>query len=401
MPRPEAVLCTIATVSDVGNIVTGVDVSALIRRLVLFDKVIVRSVRLEELPPLIRVFGEGGLRRLISAGALQFVWDFTTVIADTSRGGIRDLPEFHFSFGTVSLADPQGELRKQFGVLRRVSGLKNDQRIAIEESVRNSLAHYPGNFGQMLLNQLDNDLRTNSPALKAGVVQQLRRTHPELDLSSYNFDLKVAEYEPRNFRIETPFAKDLGLDTSKVHEILQGAVNSVSNLNHRFSEMIELSALSGFQENETPILFGKVAGLMSSQNPNAAEEQFKRVIEITDVPDFEPIQRIDVDRLLKIRDSDESRAFRDWLSKSGELSDAEIREMTHGIRNKLSSLSQSKMGKAMRFIATTGMGFIPFAGLALGPASSFVDSFLVDRALKQSAVLAFLSDSYPSLFRSP
>jgi hypothetical protein len=65
MPKPEAVLCSISTVSESGTIVTGVDTSALIRRLLLFDKVIVKSVGLQELPALIRVFGESGLRQLI------------------------------------------------------------------------------------------------------------------------------------------------------------------------------------------------------------------------------------------------------------------------------------------------------------------------------------------------
>jgi hypothetical protein len=218
-------------------------------------------------------------------------------------------------------------------------------------------------------------------------------------LSSRDFDLRVDEYEPRNFRIETPFAKDLGLDSSKIHEILQSAVTSVANLNHRLFEMIEFSALTGFRESDAPILFGKLAGLISPQNPSVAEEQFKRVIEIADVPDDEPHQRVKVDELLKIRESDECRAFRDWLSNAGNLSDTEIRDMTHGIRNKLSSLAQSEGGKALRLLATTGLGNVPVAGLFLGPASSFVDSFLVDHALKQSAVLAFLSDSYPSLFR--
>jgi hypothetical protein len=165
--------------------------------------------------------------------------------------------------------------------------------------------------------------------------------------------------------------------------------------------MIEFSALAGFREDEAPILFGKVAGLMAPQNPETAEGQFKHVLEIADVPDFEPNQKVDVDRLLGVRGSDECRAFRDWLSTAGSLGDAEIRDLTRGVKNKLSSLAHSTSGKALRFMATTGLGFVPIAGLALGPAASFVDSFLVDRGLKESAVLAFLSDSYPSLFRSP
>jgi hypothetical protein len=401
MPRPEAVICKIATVSDTGNIVTGVDVAALTRRLVLFEKVIVKSVRLEELPTLIRVFGESGLRALLRSGILQFLWDFTTIVTEVSRGGVRHLPQFQFSFGIAGLAKPEEELQKQFRVLQRVSGLKNMQRAEVEEAVRNSLARCPSNFGQLLLNQLDSDLRNNSAALKTGITRLLSEALPGLDLSSYKYDIRVDECQPRIFRIETPFAKDFQLAPDKIHRVLQGAVGSVSNLNHRLSEMIEFSALAGFREEEAPILFGKVAGLMAAQNPEAAEGQFKRILEIADVPDFEPNQKVDVDRLLSVRGSDECRAFRDWLSKAGSLSDAEIRDLTRGVKNKLSSLANSKSGRAMRFMATTGLGFVPAVGLVLGPASSFVDSFLVDRALKESAVLAFLSDSYPSLFRGP
>ena len=190
-----------------------------------------------------------------------------------------------------------------------------------------TLARNPSNFGQLLLNQLDSDLRNNSAALKAGITRLLPEALPGVDLSSYNFDIRVDECQPRIFRIETPFVKDFQLAPDKVHQVLQRAVGSVSNLNHRFSEMIEFSALSGFREDEAPILFGKVAGLMAPQNPETAEGQFKRILEIADVPDFEPNQKVDVDRLLDVRESDECRAFRDWLSKAGSLGDAELRDL--------------------------------------------------------------------------
>lgn len=398
MRRSEALICTIAKLSNTGS-VTRVDVAALIRQLVLFERVLVKSVRLQELPPLIKVFGEGGLRTLLNSSTLQFLWNFTTIATDFSRGGVRHLPQSQFSFGIVDLANPEEELQKEFSVLQRVTGLKNNQRAEVEETVRRSLAKYPSNFGQLLLNQLDNDLRNSSPAFKAGIARLLPGVLPSIDLSSYDFEIKTEECQPRTFRVETPFAKDFQFTPDQIHRVLQDAVGAVSNLNHRFSEMLEFSALAGFREDEAPILFGKVAGLMAAQNPNAAEGQFKRVLEIADVPDFEPNQRVDVDRLLRVRDSDECRAFRDWLSKAGDLSDDEIRDLTRGVNNKLASLAHSKGGKAARFIATTGLGLVPVAGLVLGPVSSFVDSFLVDHAFKESAVLAFLSDSYPSLFR--
>ena len=70
------------------------------------------------------------------------------------------------------------------------------------------------------------------------------------------------------------------------------------------------------------------------------------------------------------------------------------------IRNKLASLTSSTCGKAVRLAACTGLGLIPGYGTLLGMAAGAIDYFLVDRVLPRSGILAFLEDSYPSLFVS-
>ena len=209
--------------------------------------------------------------------------------------------------------------------------------------------------------------------------------------------------EPRErvFHIKTGIAKDFGLSPEQAHLLLQRSVTAVVNLNHRLAEMEAYSALTGFLESEAPLLFGKLAGIISPQNPTPAEEQFKRVIEVAEVPDFKPGQKIDVEKLMKIRDSAECRDFRRWLSTAEDISDDEIRAQAGGMRNKLASLTGSSGGKAFRLAATTLIGNIPVAGLVLGPAAGAVDSFLVDRVLPKSGIFAFLTDMYPSLFSSP
>jgi len=231
------------------------------------------------------------------------------------------------------------------------------------------------------------------------MVEQLRRLNLEANLSSYDFNLQIEETQPRVFRIQAPFGNDFGLTQEKVHEIIRSGVTSAANLNQRLLEMIELSALTGYREEEANLLFGKLAGLVA-QNPTAMEVQFKRVIEIADVPDFKPNQRVDVEKLLAIRESDECRAFRDWLSEASALSDEELRVMTHGIKNRISTLGSSTTGKILRLATTVGIGLIPGAGPVLGPAASVVDAFLVDHSLKRPAVVGFLTASYPSLFQS-
>jgi hypothetical protein len=49
-----------------GPLVTGIDLAQLLSRILFFDEVIVRSIRMGELPFLIKVFGANGLEELLT-----------------------------------------------------------------------------------------------------------------------------------------------------------------------------------------------------------------------------------------------------------------------------------------------------------------------------------------------
>ncbi|MGD0295297.1 MAG: hypothetical protein ABSB30_15735 [Terracidiphilus sp.] len=384
-----------------GQELASIDLGVLIRRLILFDRVIVKSFRLRELPLLVRAFGKTGIQELLASGVLQLSCEFTSIITDIHLNGVRSEPAEHFTFGIVSAVNRDGDLRKELLRLQSVTGLKNIERNAIEQATWNSLVRPPDTFGTDLLRQVDVDLRTNSPSLKAGILDQLSRERGQVGSVISPLEIHVDEPRERVFHIKTRIAKDFGLSPEETHLLLQRSVTAVVNLNHRLAEMQAYSALTGFLECEAALLFGKLAGIISPQNPTLAEEQFKRVIEVAEVPDFKPGQRIDVEKLMKIRDSSECRDFRRWLSTAEDISDDEIRAQAGGMRNKLASLTGSSGGKVVRLAATTLIGNIPVAGLVLGPTAGAVDSFLVDRVLPQSGIFAFLTDMYPSLFSSP
>jgi len=360
----QAVLGEIAIRS--GRDVASIDVGVLVRRLILFNTVIVRSFRLRELPLLVRTFGKTGIQELLQSGVLKFCCEFTSVITDIHRNGVRFAPAEHFTFGIAAAADRDGDLRKELRGLQGVAGLKNNERNAIEEAVWNSLVRPPDTFGADLLQQIDTDLRTNSPSLKAAILDQLRQEFIHLDLAHRILEISVEEPQQRMFHIKTTIPQDFGLSPEKTHLLLQRSITAVANLNHRLADMVAYSALTGFLESEAPLLFGKVAGILAPQNPKIAEEQFKRVIEIADVPDFKAGLKVDVEKLMKLRDSEECRDFRGWLSTVEDISDEEIRKMAGGMKNKLATLAGSSRGKAVRLAATTLIGLVPVAGLVLG-----------------------------------
>ncbi len=107
-----------------------------------------------------------------------------------------------------------------------------------------------------------------------------------------------------------------------------------------------------------------------------------------------------MDSLLKVRDSAECKEFREWLSTLRDVTDDEIKHMVAGLRSRMAGMATSPLGKLVRFATTTGIGLIPGAGLIAGPAAGAIDSFLVEKVLPRSGVVAFLTETYPSLFVS-
>ncbi len=378
----------------------GVDLGSLVRRLILFDKVIVKSFRLREMPILVRAFGKDGFVELVKIGLLQFSCEFTALILDLSRNGIRHVPLEHFSFAKMESPNRDAYLRKELVALQSISGLKNAERAFLEETIWGSLVRPPTTFADDLLTQLDRDLRSNTPALRRAVSDRLK-TKLGIPEVPTDLSIEVEEVSQRVFRIKNTLAASYGFSAQEAHSLLHEAVAAVANLDHRLTEMQAYSAITGFLDDEAPLLFGKLSGIIAPLSPESAERQFKRVIELAEVPDFKDDQRVDVQKLLKARDSAECREFREWLSTVDSATDAEVKDMVAGLRNKMASIAASPGGKLVRLAATTGIGLIPGIGVALGAAAGAADAFLVDKVLPRSGIVAFLTQTYPSLFVSP
>jgi hypothetical protein len=268
-----------------GRTISGVDVGVLVRRLILFDRVIVKSLGFKELPFLIRTFGRTGFETLLSSGLLCFNCGITAVIVDLKRNEVRHVPLNHFSFATAQVLELEKKLRQELRCLQSLPGLKNQQRAALEETIWGCIIWEPPQYRQELLDQIDRDFRSNTPALKTALEDTLRT---ELDVPSLPsaISLEVQETSQRVFRLNNSLAESFGFSPDKAHVLLQRAVTAVTNLNTRLADMQSYSAIVGFADDEAPLLFGKLAGVVAPLNPKIPEDQFERVIEIADVPDF-------------------------------------------------------------------------------------------------------------------
>jgi hypothetical protein len=384
--------------AQAGSQAPGVDLGILLGRLLFFDTVIVKSAGLREVPHLVRAFGKTGFRQLYDSGILKFSSEFTSIITDIARNGVRELPLGQFSFGVAQLQDREAILRRGLRELQGIPGVKNAERSSMEETLIDGLLRPASDHGAQIQAQIELDLRNNTPALKAAVVEQLRSKFGDSDRK---LEVRVEEIRERIFRIVTNLPDGFGMSEREAHDLLQPSIAAVANLNQRIADMAAYSAITGFKDSEAPLLFGKLAGIIAPLNPEPIEEQFARVITIANVPDFVTGSRVDVDHLLRARESAECREFREWLSNLDGISDAQVADMVSGVRNEIASMIRSGPGKALRLALTTAVGLIPPIGLVAGPVAGVFDSFVVEKMFPTSGAFAFLTHTYPSLFVSP
>jgi len=160
------------------------------------------------------------------------------------------------------------------------------------------------------------------------------------------------------------------------------------------------SALSGFRDDELPLFRKKLDFLADVASAEKRERSFQRVIEIANAPRFAPNEeRVDVEKLMKVRDSSEAREFRDWIASCGDADEDEIREQVSGWKAKVGLKADGKIGKTMRFLVTNLAGFLPPpVGTVVGPALGALDSFLFGTIIPRSGIAAFVDEMFPSIF---
>lgn len=380
-------------IANKGPEVVGIDGELLLSRLLLFDEVVVDSTNLGELPYLAKMFRVAGLEELLNRDVLKLVSRKVGVYTDIKMNGKRQIPLLQFDEGLSTNVDNDHNLGVKFRSLLGITGLSNAGREALEGVVRSKLIKQSPSYGNELLKQIRKDLTSNIEFSKTILCHRYPNVPPEkLELKAH--DLGGMQ------RFETNLQTMLGITLEQEHDMLAEVVKATANLNQRIADMAEYDAISHFENSEAPLLFGKIHSLVAQLNPKFDEQAFLRVISVTEIPKLIQNRRIDVQELLRIRETDECREFRGWLAKTDNIDDAKLKSLLRGFRAKAASFIATNSGKALRLGVNTGLGLIPGYGSLVALGEGVVDSFLLEKMLPSSGVLTFLNYAMPSIFVS-
>ena len=384
-----------------GDVEFSVDTAKLLRYLFLFDRVIIHSSRLREFNILASELGPTGLFALLRSGAVRVhCHGLTTAQTGQSDIGGRKvpLPYGSYSFRSVSVADRKEYLHACFQNVTPGHNLTHKQSIRLKGEIANALLDPVESVEKNMEGQLLADLRSTVPHIVTALQIELRSTHG-ISVRSTDLKLKLHELDERDFRVDSNLQALTALDGVARHKVTERALLTVGGLNQRLAEMNGYGAMTDLWYRDLPLLGSKLRYL----GQIAPEEQDRALATVLSLPGLPDISeslaqgRVDIERFLEIRDSEDGREFRRWFRGRGPNDIALLTNRWEQLRYKLGALIGTPRGKMVRFLLSTGAGLIPGAGFAAGA----VDSFLLEKCLPKWQPLAFLQHSYTSVFRVP
>jgi hypothetical protein len=389
------ILGSSAIVSKSGEF-SSVDMGSFVRRLLLFDNYVLVSHRLQEFRFLADHLGVEQTSELLDSGLIT-IRNECLQLADCSNlvhFGLKRLPPLQFRLDWIDFHDRRTTTSQHLECLRELPNVSIKRSSQFRRLIAGKISPLPAVIKSDAGEDFFSEIQKTNYMRKAVVLaaKGLSTILPE------DFTFRLHRNDDI-LELDTDLVGKFGFDTPKVHMIFQRALIGLGSLSQQLSEMNHFEALSGYRENESPLFTNRLrfAALALHLTSEELEQDFQSVLSISQIPEYDLSEPLKVDRLLKLRETDELSAFRNWLQNGGAKSEAEIREMIGGLRNTLSLAFNSGAVKILRFLTTNLSGAIPTHGAVIGPAVSLIDSTLSE-LLSKPHVTAFIDDLYPSLF---
>ena len=361
------------------NKVRGVDAGALILRLLFFEGNILDSTRLGEIPHLVRLLGVDQVMVLLKSGSLQINCDARTFgqtgqLVDF-RQGIHGpvLPPGSFSFALITVPSRDEYLSGCLAEMQAELSLPLKKVIKLKQELLRHIVAIPEGLGRGAVRQLNLDLTDNRDVARASLAQTLVQAGHTVNMSQLRIELEPIGND--GYRATTNLSS-LGIESNEEHSLVERALLGVGGLSLRLEQMQSFQAISGFRDEELPIFDSKVQFLASQLTAEDQAARFQRVVTLAGLPDpTEALiagQSIDIEKLLKVRSSDECRDFRLWLRTLDQETDKDIEDRVNSLKAKVSEAFQSKTGRAIRFGSGSRFGIHSRRGTSgkPGPGSS-------------------------------
>ncbi|XOF33983.1 MAG: hypothetical protein ACL93V_01400 [Candidatus Electrothrix sp. YB6] len=220
------------------------------------------------------------------------------------------------------------------------------------------------------------DIANKENILKRLFIDYLKRT-TNFSVDHAKVELNVEEVSDEVFEVTTNLGDLLGLGGEEIHEMIKKPFFGVTGTNLQLLRMQAVGAASGLTPLQVDFIADRIDFTSNIHLQSDFRHEFTRIREIAEVPVLDAGLKVDVDMLLRLRDSDEARILRDWLHDSTKLTDEEVKDLLGGWKQKIGEVLKTKKAKSVRWLASTGIGIAePISGMVIGGLDQFLGKFL-------------------------
>jgi hypothetical protein len=290
-------------------------------------------------------------------------------------------------------------------LINQIDGISSKQAQKLRGAVADRIIRFSSeSFINEIYDQNYRDFRNHDYTLKIAIASRLKNllnqeVHPD------TIELKIEFIDEKDFMVESNIESKLSLNKETAHNIIERALLGITGRNYLIAQMREFNCLVGYRENEVPIFDAKLGFLLERiTTDKKIIPNFRRVLSAKGLPDFsEAIAEggIDLQKVLKIRESRECIDFRTWIWSQDDIDENELKERLNAFSQRVKDFFKTVKGKTISWIASTGVGCIPVAGTIIGAGLSFYDSFLVRDVLPHEGALTFINNKLPSIYQEP
>jgi len=370
--------------------ITGVDFDLLIQRLLFYDGYVLRTVRFKEIPFIVNAFGVAQTTDLLRCGLIDIRCEVLQT-GSLNDPAYRNNPKPTFELVWVDAHDWDEYLESCLADLRNDLQLPAAEWGGLEVAIRDRIVRISTPIKSEMGECFTSTLDSSPSVLEESIRLAARRRRIPLVLPKFKFDVKrVGDV----VQVETDLHYTR-ISRQELWEVVRDGLLGIGSVSLAIGEMKNYNAIGGFSPEELPVYERKFSALAKALVPHQ-EERFTRVVKITGLPRFDPSGSVlKLSKLLRIRESDDLRSFRDWLANSDTISNKEIHDLLRGVRARTSVLARSGAASLVRWMVETAVGL---HSTTTGAALTALDSFLVERFFPRSGPAAFVNKSYPSIF---
>lgn len=208
------------------DISVKLDVEGLVRRLLLFDTYILYTVRLKEIPEMVRHFGYEGTLALLSSGALEIRCECSQFMEGQFETPAA--PPLTFQFHVIEAHNRDQYLLNNLCEINRMP-LGARELMALRSAVVSAVRQLDNRkmFSSLVTPAFEGDVLHNSALLKAGVRFVLAK---EKGIKDADFDLRFHKVGDDRYEAETDLPKKLTLHKNEIHGLIKSALLGISEV---------------------------------------------------------------------------------------------------------------------------------------------------------------------------